>query len=62
MRYERGLIQISECADLPIPRLVYRAGHLTTRQLYESVHAGLGEGNVEQLKWESAAACATRVS
>jgi hypothetical protein len=51
MRYERGLIQISERADLPILRLVYRAGHLTGRQLYESVYAGLGEEMWNSFKW-----------
>ncbi|MCZ2076609.1 MAG: hypothetical protein LC130_16630 [Bryobacterales bacterium] len=38
MRYERGLIQISERADVPILRLAYRAGHLTMQQLYESLN------------------------
>jgi len=51
MRFERGLIQISERADLPILRLVYRAGHLTGRQLYESVYAGLGEEMWNSFKW-----------
>jgi hypothetical protein len=51
MRYERGLIQISERADLPILRLVYHAGHLTTRQLYESVYTALGEKMWNSFKW-----------
>jgi hypothetical protein len=51
MRYEPGLIQISERADLPILRLVYRAGHLTMRQLYESVYAGLGTDMWNSFRW-----------
>jgi hypothetical protein len=35
MRYEPGMIQISERADLPILRLAHRAGYLTMRQMYE---------------------------
>jgi hypothetical protein len=38
MRYEPGLIQISERADVPVLRLAYRAGHLTMHQLYESLN------------------------
>lgn len=38
MRYEPGMIQISERADLPILRLAHRAGHLTMRQMYESLN------------------------
>lgn len=38
MRYGPGAIQISENADLPVLRMVYRAGHLTIRQLYESLN------------------------
>lgn len=38
MRYERGMIKISEKADLPVLRLAYRAGHLTMRQMYESLN------------------------
>lgn len=38
MRYLAGMIEISERADLPILRLAYRAGHLTMRQMYESLH------------------------
>jgi len=37
MRYAPGAIQISEGADLFILRMVYRAGHLTIRQLYDSL-------------------------
>jgi hypothetical protein len=51
MRYLRGTIEISDRADLPILRLVYRAGHLTKRQLYESVYAGLGEGMWDSFRW-----------
>ena len=43
MRYVPGLIEISENADLPILRLAYRAGHLTMRQLYESLHTSRRE-------------------
>lgn len=35
MRYARGAIAISEQADLPILRIVYRAGHVTTKQVYD---------------------------
>jgi hypothetical protein len=38
MRYLRGMIEISEQADLPMLRLAYRAGHLTMRQMYRSLH------------------------
>ena len=38
MRYTPGAIQISETADLPVLRMVYRAGHLTIRQLYGSLN------------------------
>ncbi|MCW5979592.1 MAG: hypothetical protein KIT09_16055 [Bryobacteraceae bacterium] len=38
MRYRRGTIAISESTDIPILRTVYRAGHLTIRQLYEHLH------------------------
>lgn len=38
MRYAPGAIQISETADLPVLRMVYRAGHLTIRQLYDSLN------------------------
>jgi hypothetical protein len=38
MRYPPGAIQISESADLPVLRMVYRAGHLTIRQLYDSLN------------------------
>ncbi len=38
MRYRRGTIAISESTDIPILRTVYRAGHLTIRQLYESLY------------------------
>lgn len=38
MRYAPGAIQISESADLPVLRMVYRAGHLTIRQLYDSLN------------------------
>lgn len=51
MRYVPGLIEISERADLPILRLVYRAGHLTMRQLYESVYAGLGKDMWNSFRW-----------
>jgi hypothetical protein len=51
MRYERGLIDISERSDLPILRLVYRAGHLTIRQLYESLYAGLGTDLWNSFRW-----------
>ena len=51
MRYEPGIIQVSDRADLPILRIVYRAGHLTKRQLYESVYAGLGERMWDSFRW-----------
>jgi hypothetical protein len=35
MRYPKGTIAISEQADVPILRAVYRAGHVTTKQVYE---------------------------
>src|SRR5215831_1932758 len=38
MRHLPGMIAISEQADLPILRTVYRAGHLTMSQLYEFLH------------------------
>lgn len=51
MRYEPGLIEISERSDLPILRLVYRAGHVTMRQLYECVYAGLGPDMWNSFRW-----------
>jgi len=35
MRYAKGTIAISEQADVLILRAVYRAGHVTTKQVYE---------------------------
>lgn len=38
MRYWKGSIEISEQEDLPILRTVYRAAHVTSRQLREFLH------------------------
>lgn len=51
MRYLPGLIAISAREDLPILRLAYRAGHLSMRQLYESVYAGVGERMWNSFRW-----------
>lgn len=52
MRYVPGLIAISEEADLPILRMVYRAGHLTTSQLYEYLNpVRLVRGSRDSFNW-----------
>lgn len=52
MRYLTGMIEISEQADLPILRLAYRAGHLTMRQMYESLHpSGLTKNTWNSFRW-----------
>ena len=52
MRYVPGLIAISEQADLPILRAVYRAGHLTTSQLYEFLNpVRLASGSRDSFNW-----------
>lgn len=52
MRYVPGLIAISEQADLPILRMVYRAGHLTTFQLYESLNpVRFAKGSRDSFNW-----------
>ena len=52
MRYVPGLISISDRADLPILRTVYRAGHLTTSQLYESLNpVRLARNSRDSFNW-----------
>jgi hypothetical protein len=52
MRYLPGMIAISERADVPILRTVYRAGHLTMRQLYEFLHpSGITKNTWDSFKW-----------
>jgi len=52
MRYLPGMIAISEQADLPILRTVYRAGHLTMSQLYEFLHpARLTKNSRDSFNW-----------
>ena len=52
MRYVPGLIAISEQADLPILRTVYKAGHLTTSQLYEFLNpARLTSSSRDSFNW-----------
>src|SRR5262245_19194783 len=38
MRYPKGTIAISEQADVPILRTMYRAGHVATKQVYDHLH------------------------
>jgi hypothetical protein len=49
MRYVKGAIEISEHYDLPILRVVYRAGHLTTRQLFDHLHPSQWQKN----RWDT---------
>ncbi len=52
MRYLTGMIEISERTDLLILRLAYRAGHLTMRQMYESLHpSGLTKNMWNSFRW-----------
>ena len=52
MRYLPGMIAISEHADVPILRTVYRAGHLIMRQLYEFLHpSGITKNTWDGFKW-----------
>jgi hypothetical protein len=51
MRHLPGRIAISDDADVPLLRTVYRAGHVTFHQLYASLHPAKEKRLWDTLNW-----------